>query len=234
MDKIIIITGGTGALGRYVVDKFAREGWKIYLPVTSLKKFMEVFDNSQDANSSFALRRIYAFECDAVNENSVNEFIKKVAALEKGKIDMLVNTVGGFHEYIDVSEFETNVFDLWFNLNFKSTFYFSKKVLKVMRENNYGRIVSISSLAGLNPMPGRLAYSVSKSAVIELMETINIENENTNIKCNAIIPTTIDTPSNREWGSEEEIIKWVKPEAIANMIYGLTLKDEPTILKIGN
>ena len=233
-DKTIIITGGTGALGRYVVDKFAKEGWKVYLPVTLLKKFTEVFDNSQDDNSNFTLRKIYAFECDAVNENAVIEFVQKISSLEKGKIDMLVNTVGGFHEYIDVSKFETEIFDLWFNINFKSTFYFSREVIKIMRENNYGRIVSISSLAGLTPMPGRLAYSLSKSAVIGLMETINLENKNFNIKCNAIIPTTIDTPSNREWGSEEDIKTWVKPEAIADMIFGLTLKDEPTILNIGN
>lgn len=233
-EKIIIITGGTGALGRCIVNKFAAEGWKVYVPVTSLKKFTEVFDNSQEDTSSFSLRKIYAFECDAVKEDSVVEFVKKVTALENQKIDMLVNTVGGFHEYIDISDFATKEFDYWFNLNFKSTFFFSREVLKVMKENNCGKIVAISSLAGLNPMPGRLAYSISKSAIINLMETINIEYRNSNIKCNAIIPTTIDTPANRKWGSKEDIKTWVKPEAIANMIFGLTLKEEPTILKIGS
>lgn len=234
IDKIAIITGGTGTLGRHVADKFAAEGWKIYIPVTSLRKFAEMFDNSQDNNSDFALRKIYAFECDAINENSVKEFVQKISALEKGRIDMLVNTVGGFHEFIDVMKFETPEFDKWFDLNFKSTFYFSREVLKVMKENKYGRIVSIASLAARNPMPGRLSYSVSKSAILDLMETINLENKEADIKCNAIIPTTIDTPANREWGSDEEIKTWVKPEAIADMIFGVTLRDEPTILKIGN
>lgn len=95
-DKIAIVTGGTGALGRYVVDKFAANGWKVYIPVQSLKNFMEVFDNSQDADSTFSLRKIYAFECNAMNEYEVVEFVRNTAALEKGKIDMLVNTVGGF------------------------------------------------------------------------------------------------------------------------------------------
>ncbi|MFA5011223.1 MAG: SDR family oxidoreductase [Ignavibacteria bacterium] len=234
IDKVVIITGGTGALGRFVTDKFASEGWKVYVPVTSLRKFTDLFDSSKDNNSDFALRKIYAFECDATNENSVKEFVEKVSALERGRIDMLVNTVGGFHEFIDITMFETAEFDKWFNLNFKSTFYFSREVLKVMKEKKYGRIVSISSLAARNPMPGRLSYSISKSAILDLMETINIENSESDIKCNAIIPTTIDTPANREWGSEEEIKTWVKPEAIAEVIFDLTINDKATIIKIGN
>lgn len=233
-NKTVIITGGTGALGRHVAYKFAREEWKVYIPVTSLKKFTALFDNSQDVNSGFSLRKIYAFECDALNEDSVKEFVRKVSVLEEGKIDMLVNTVGGFHEFIDVSEFDTSKFDKWFDLNFKSTFYFSREVLKVMKGNKCGRIVSIASLSARNPMPGRLSYSVSKSAILDLMETINLENNETDIRCNAIVPTTIDTPANREWGNEEEIKTWIKPEAIADLIFGLTIKDEQTIIKIGN
>ena len=218
-EKVIIITGGTGALGRFIVNKYAKEGWKVYIPVFSLEKFMSVFDNSQDENSNFELRKIYAFECDALNEDSVVEFVQKVSALEKGKIDILVNTVGGFHQAIGVSDFTTEDFDIWFNLNFRTTFWFSREVLKVMLKNNNGRIVSISSIAGLSPLSGRLAYSISKTAVINLMETISKEYEH--IKCNAIVPTVIDTPANREWGTEDEIKNWVKPEEIANLIYQL-------------
>ncbi len=77
-EKVAIITGGTGALGRHIVDKYAKEGWKVYIPVSSLKKFMTVFDNSQDDDSSFSLRKIYAFDCDVLNEESVIEFVQKV------------------------------------------------------------------------------------------------------------------------------------------------------------
>ena len=76
--KTAIVTGGTGALGKYVVEKFCAEGYKVYIPVTSLKKFMQIFDSSLDENSEFTLRKIYAFECDALDEESVNEFVEKV------------------------------------------------------------------------------------------------------------------------------------------------------------
>ena len=232
--KIAIITGGTGALGRHVVDKFAEVGWKVYIPVQSLKVFMQVFDNSQDENSSFSLRKIYAFECNALNENDVIEFVRNTAALEKGRIDVLVNTIGGFPGEKGIDSFTTEEFDEMFDLNFRTTFWFSREVLKYMKERNYGRISCISSIAALDPMPKRFSYSVSKSAIVTLMETINYENPDSNIKCNAIIPTVIDTPANREWGSEEEIKKWIKPQEIADRIYSLADKDEPTIIKMGN
>jgi NAD(P)-dependent dehydrogenase (short-subunit alcohol dehydrogenase family) len=231
-DKIVIITGGTGALGRHVVNKYAASGWKVYIPVSSLKKFMTVFDNSQDEDSNFALRKIYAFECDVLNEESVVEFVQKVAALEKGKIDVLVNTVGGYRPPVKTNKITTGGFDELFNLNFKTTFWFSREVLNVMLNNKSGRIVSIAAKPGLEPTAEILPYSVSKSAVINLMETINKEFSKENIKCYSIVPTVIDTPSNREWGSEADIKKWVKPEDMADVIYNLNDK-QPTVVKMG-
>lgn len=231
-DKVAIITGGTGALGRYIVDKYAKEGWKVYIPVSSLKKFMTVFDNSQDDDSSFSLRKIYAFDCDVLNEESVIEFVQKVAALEKGKLDLLINTVGGYRPPVNTNEISTKDFDELFNLNFKTSLWFSREVLNVMLNNKSGRIVSIAAKPGLEPTAGILTYSVSKSAVINLMETIKLEHEKNGINCFSVVPTVIDTPSNREWGTEEDIKNWVKPEDMADVIYNL--KDEnPSIVKMG-
>lgn len=231
-DKVAIITGGTGALGRFIVDKYAKEGWKVYIPVSSLKKFMTVFDNSQDDDSSFSLRKIYAFDCDVLNEESVIEFVQKVAALEKGNIDVLINTVGGYRPPVNTNEISTKDFDELFDLNFKTTLWFSREVLKVMLKNKSGRIVAIAAKPGLETTAGILTYSVSKSAVINLMETINLEFTKDNIKCYSIVPTVIDTPSNREWGTEADIKNWVKPEDMADVIYNLN-DTNPSIVKMG-
>jgi NAD(P)-dependent dehydrogenase (short-subunit alcohol dehydrogenase family) len=229
-DKVAIITGGIGALGRHIVDKYAKEGWKVYIPVSSLKKFMSVFDNSQDDDSSFSLRKIYAFDYDVLNEESVVEFVQKVAALEKGKLDLLINTVGGYRPPVNTNEISTKDFDELFNL--KTTLWFSREVLNVMLNNKSGRIISIAAKPGLEATAGILTYSVSKSAVINLMETINLECGKDNIKCYSIVPTVIDTPSNREWGTEADIKNWVKPEDIADEIYNLN-DTSPSIVKMG-
>lgn len=220
-EKIAIITGGTGALGRFIVNKFAEENIKVYVPSLSLEKFNEVFDNSQKNEKDFKIKKIYSFVCDASSEKSVSDFIANVASLEKGKIDILINTVGGYHPPKNIFEMDMNFFDKLWELNFKSTFRFTHEVLKYMMKNKSGRIVSIGAMAGLEATPGLFAYAVSKSAVINLMNTISKEMKEENIRCNTIIPSTIDTPSNREWGSEEDIKKWVKPEEIADIIFDL-------------
>lgn len=230
-EKVIIVTGGTGALGRHIVEKYANEGWKVYVPVVSMKKFISIFDNSQNEDTEFSLRKIYAFECDALNEISVKDFVLKVAAIEKGNIHMLVNTVGGFHEEINVSGFKNEEFDNWFNINFRTAFWFSREFLKVVSDKYHAKIVSISSIAAINPMSGRLAYNVSKTALITLMDTIS--KENSNINCHAIVTSVIDTPANREWGTAEDIKNWIKPDHIAEKIYSLNEKDKEIIIRVG-
>ena len=87
-----------------------------------------------------------------------------------------------------------------------------------MKRNNFGRIISIGAIAGLKPEASRFPYSYSKSGVAWLMDTVSEEYKDFNIRANTIMPSIIDTPANREWGSEEDIKKWVKPEEIAETI----------------
>lgn len=233
-EKTAIITGGTGALGRFIVSKFASENIKVYVPARNVNKFREIFDSSV-SDEGFTLRKIFSFECDASDESSIKEFVEKVSALEKGKIDILVNTIGGIHPPVNVGDLSYQEFVESWNLNFKTTFVFSREVLKSMREKKFGRIVSVSALAGLEATPGRFPYSVSKASLIHLMNTVSLENKDKNIKCFSIIPGIIDTPANREWGSEEDYKGWVKPETIAEKIFEITKDDylsENSIIKL--
>lgn len=217
-DKIAIVTGGTGALGKVIVNRFSEEGMKIYVPAQSIDKFREIFDSSKSENSKeFKLRKIYSLQCDALSEDSVKNFIADVLKAE-GRIDYLVNTVGGFHKKTNVVEMDSGTVDRMLNLNFKSTFNFCKNVLKVMIENNYGRIVAIGAMPALEISAGRLAYSVSKSAVINLIRTIAEETKENNITANVIVPSIIDTAPNRDSMQKADFNKWVKPEDIAETI----------------
>jgi NAD(P)-dependent dehydrogenase (short-subunit alcohol dehydrogenase family) len=220
-NKAVIVTGGTGGLGRFTVEKLAKEGMKVYVPSRSLEEFNNIFDSSKNPVSDFSLRKIYSFECDALKESEVNGFIEKVSAAEGGIIHGLVNLVGGINSSSEITNLKTSDLLNMINLNFISCFYFTRGVLNKMKENGFGRIVSVGATAALETTPGRFAYSVSKSAVINLMNTVSKEMKEYDIKCNTIIPSVIDTPANREWGSEEEIKKWVKPEDIADIIFEL-------------
>jgi len=225
-DKVAIVTGGTGALGRVISAMLADEGVKVYIPTLHLEEFNSIFDQSQNSESDeFKLRKIYALVCNATDENSVKEFVNNVGIQENGKIDYLINTVGGINPDEDVIDMTSESLNKMIDINLKSAFYFSRDVLKFMKKNLYGRIISIGAIAGLEVTKGKFAYSFAKAGVINLMNTISEEMNEFNIRCNTIIPSIIDTPANREWGSAEDIKKWVKPEEIADIIYNF-LSDE--------
>ena len=218
--KIAIVTGGTGALGRCVADRLASDGVKVYVPAISMEDFNSVFDRSQSSDEP-EIKSIFSFVCNATDESSVVEFVDSVSKLEEGQIDYLINTVGGIHGKMTIDEMDTKTLDSMYDFNFKSTFYFSREVLKRMKEKNYGRIISIGAIAALEPSPGVFAYSMSKAGVINLMNTIAEENKGTDIRANTVIPSILDTPANREWGSDDDIRTWVKPEKVADIIWTL-------------
>ncbi len=221
-ERVAIVTGGTGALGRFIVMKLSDLGIKVYVPSRTIEEFNNVFDESQQNNSEeYKPRKIFSFVCDATEEKSVCGFVQNVAALENGKIDYLINTVGGIGPPKKVIDLSTAELDNIININFRSTFYFTIETLKRMAINHFGRIISIGAIAGLETSPERFAYSFSKAGVINLMDTISEEMKDMNIRCNTIIPSIIDTPSNREWGSSEDIKKWVRPEEVAEIILSL-------------
>lgn len=215
-NKVAVVTGGTGALGSMIVNLFAEKGMKIYVPTQSVDKFKSLFDNSKDAEE-FKLRKIYGLKCDAGNEDEVINFVSDVTKRE-GKIDYLVNTVGGYHPKKNISDMDTGLIDKMMKLNFYSTFYFCKHVLKNMIANNFGRIIAIGAMPAVEPTAGRFAYAISKINVINLIQTIAIENKDNNVTANAIIPGVIDTKANEQSMPDADFGKWVKPEEIAETI----------------
>lgn len=217
--KVAIVTGGTGALGRTIVHKFADEGLKVYVPSLSIDEFKKVFNESK--SDDFKLRKIYGFECNATDEVSVNNFVDSVAKLEKNRVDILINTVGGIFPPKQVADMDNEYFKKMFDFNFMSTLNFTRRCLTYMKAYNFGRIISVGALAALETTPGRFAYGYSKAGVISLMDTVSEEMKDFNIRANSIVPSIIDSPANREWGSEDDIKKWVKPEEISNIVFDL-------------
>ncbi len=235
-EKIIIVSGGTGNLGKAVVEKLSSENNKIYLPVRSLDKFRKMYDSSSDESAEYIPRKIYALECDLSKYDEIKNFVDSVAGMENGRIDALVNLAGGIHPPVELSGIDEKFFDEYFKLNFESSLFLSTSVLKYMKENQCGSIIFTGALAGLKMMKGRYVYSAGKAALINLMESIALEMKQYNIRCNMVMPSVLDTKENREWASEEEAKKFVSTSEVADAISGL-LSDKykslnQTILKL--
>ena len=225
-DKIAIVTGGTGALGKAITLAFLEEGAQVvctYIVDKEKKQCLSLIENHKD--------RVVFMRTDVTKEKEVDELIRSCAK-RFGRVDILVNVVGGF-AYSHIKDTDQKTWDLMMNLNLKSAFLCSKHVLPRMIGQNYGKIINISSRPGLKGSAGVGAYSASKAGVLNLTETMADEVKDYDINVNAVLPSTIDTPANRRDMPDADHSKWVRPEDIARVIVFLSSDDSKPISGAG-
>ena len=204
-NRHLILTGGTGGLGRKVTEHALSLGAHITIPYHSLGEVEEF------RKSGIASKINYVF-ADLRDEKSVAEVFQS-----QNKVEIVIHLVGGFLMG-DTHTFSLEAWNQQLNLNLTSTFLVCKYALKKMREHNYGRIVTVSSRAAMQPAGKTAAYSASKAGVIALTKSISEETKNSKITANCVLPSTIDTPANRKALGIKNAHKWVKPESLAEII----------------
>jgi NAD(P)-dependent dehydrogenase (short-subunit alcohol dehydrogenase family) len=140
-------------------------------------------------------------------------------ALERfGRIDVLANTVGGFRAGTPVHETSLEAWDFMLGLNARTALIISRAVVPVMLKQQQGKIIHVASRAALQGRARSAAYSVSKSAVLRLTESMAAELKREGIHVNCVLPGTIDTPQNRQDMPNADFSRWVTPEAIADVV----------------
>lgn len=222
-DCSVVITGGTGALGTAVCEAYLRKGCQVAIPFIFDHEIEEFEKEIGDLKS-----RVTLIRASVTEEAEVDSFFQTV--LDKfGKIDILVNIVGGFKGGIPVSELGVEDWDAMMNLNLKSAFLSCRAILPHMKERKSGKIVNVSARAGLSGVAGLSAYCVSKGGVRLLTESIAEEVKDLGINVNAIMPSIIDTPANRTAMPAEDYSCWVSPTDIAKVILFLTSDDASVI-----
>ena len=213
-NRVAIISGGTGALGRAVADHFVDAGARLAIPwvvepeVPMLKQ--RLGNRFSDAN--VLLKRV-----DVGDEAQIASFVNDVTT-KFGKVDILVNLVGGFWGGKSIAETSQAEWQAMFDMNVKPTFLCCRAVVPVMKKNSYGRIVSVSSRTGLLGAGDFAAYAVAKGAIATFTVSLAEEVLPDNVLVNAIAPSTIDTEANRAAMPKAKHENWVKPEDIARTI----------------
>jgi NAD(P)-dependent dehydrogenase (short-subunit alcohol dehydrogenase family) len=212
-DRIAIITGGTGALGRAVSEHFLANGAKVAVPYI-IDAEVPLFN--QKVGARFA-GNTHLGKVDVGDEGQIAEF---VGAVEKkwGRVDILINLVGGFWGFKTVAETSQAEWQAMFDINLKPTFLCCRAVVPVMQKNKYGRIVSVSSRTGLTGAGEFAAYAITKGAIKTFTASLAEEVLNDNVLVNAIAPSTIDTEANRKAMPKAKHENWVKPEDIARTL----------------
>ena len=155
-------------------------------------------------------------QADVTDEADVWRLVNDVIR-ETGRIDALVNLVGGF-AMGRVEETDASLWHRMLTMNLTAAFLLSKAVLPGMVKRGAGRIVHVAARAAVEPFPGAAAYIVAKSGLVALIRTLSLEQAGSGVTVNGILPTTIDTAANRASMPNADTSKWVKPESIAQLV----------------
>jgi NAD(P)-dependent dehydrogenase (short-subunit alcohol dehydrogenase family) len=220
-NKVVAITGGTGALGQVVTKAFLQAGGRVAVTYTRETEFDALKEKVH------ARENLLGIKTNVLDEASVKAMVQQ--AMRLGRIDVLVNTVGGFLGDVPIVEMALDQFEKMLALNLKSAFLCCKHVLPVMMQQNAGRIVNIGSQGGLRGGEGTSAYGAAKAGLINFTLSLAAEGKRYHITANTVIPGTIDTPSNRQAMPKANFAEWVKPEAVAQTILFLASDEAQAI-----
>ncbi len=210
--KVVLVTGAVGNLGSATAHALQEAGAKTVLIDRSSDRLREQYPGF--ANSP---EHLLAGGVDLTNPEALTKMVQSVCD-RFGRIDGLVNTVGGWRGGKSVHEMDLADWDFLFGINLRTTLLCCRVVIPYMLRHGYGKIVNVSSRDGLSGGAGYSAYSASKSAVLRLTESMAAELKSANINVNCIMPGTIDTAQNRKAMPNADFSKWVAPEAIADVI----------------
>ena len=217
-DKVTLITGGGRGLGRAIGLAFAREGADVVISDVDMPAAQKVAGEVKALS-----RRSLAIKADVSGKKEVEVMINKVI-LEFGTIDILVNNAG-VSLVVASEKLEEEEWDKAIDINLKGVFLCSQTVGKEMIERKAGKIINISSIAGVVGLPERVAYGSAKAGVIMLTKVLACEWARYNINVNAIAPGYIRTDMSEDlikkglYGAvagRSPMGKFGRPEDIAN------------------
>jgi NAD(P)-dependent dehydrogenase (short-subunit alcohol dehydrogenase family) len=207
--KIVLIAGGSGALGHTVVPAFSTAGAQV----------IRVDRNPP----SVQVRGCAAMKADVTDEADVRRLVDDVIRTH-GHIDALINLVGGFATG-RVEQTDAALWQRMMTVNVTAAFLLSKAVLPHMVARGTGRIVHVAAWAAVEPFPGATAYIVSKSSLLALIRVLALELRGSGVTVNGVLPNTIDTPANRASMPQTDPSTWTKPESVADTLLFLVSEE---------
>ena len=206
--KVALVAGGTGGLGRAVSLAFLEEGAKVVVPYRSEKEFAELRRAAAGRESQLIGRTV-----DVLDEAAVAKLVDEI-----GRIDVLVNTVGGYVGGVELWKLAPADFDRMLNLNLRTGYLLARAVVPGMLKRGSGAVVNVSAKAAVDHGAGASAYAASKAASLALMDSLAADTRGTGVRVNSVLPSIIDTKANREAMPKAKFDAWPKPEDIATVI----------------
>jgi NAD(P)-dependent dehydrogenase (short-subunit alcohol dehydrogenase family) len=221
--KFVLVAGGTGALGRAIALAFLSESAGVMVTFRRHQEF-DALKNAAAANIS----SLEGHQVDVTDEAAVRQLTETLTT-DRRRIDVLINAVGGYAGGTPLWETESKTFDQMLALNVRSGYVLSRAIVPVMLKQESGAIVNVSSRSAFDHAAGAAAYAASKAAAVAMMDSLAADLKGTGIRVNSILPSIIDTETNRKAMPNADVAKWPKPEEIARVILFLS-SDEARLI----
>lgn len=206
--KTALVTGANGGLGTQVTKTLLDAGYTVVGLAPRIQQ------------SDFNHPNFIALAASLDNLDAAKKAVASVIA-RSGKVDVLAHLVGAFTGGHTVADTDDATWQRMFDANLNSAFHILRAVIPEMRKAGGGRIVAIGSRQAEEPAPTIGAYSASKAALVSLMKTVALENKDTGITANTILPGTMDTPANRKSMPGANVSTWVQPASVASLLVWL-------------
>lgn len=227
--RIAIVTGGLSGMGRAIAKRFVQDGMHVAIGARRGD------DDAATATLRAELKDNASFGAlDVRNSASVASFVEHVLA-DHGHVDVLVNAAGVYQEAAIIGH-PDDIWDDHIDTNLTGTFKMIRAVMPVMKQNGWGRIINLASVAAHHGMPDNAAYCASKAGLLGLGRCVSLEGAAHGITCNSISPTWVETEMLKQFINQEiaetgapraEIVakyeasnpqgKLVQPEEVANL-----------------
>lgn len=217
-NKVALIAGGTGALGRAVSNAFLEQGASVIVTYRTKQEFEDLTELAGENASNLTGSSV-----DVTDQEAVQKFISTVIK-ENGRVDYLVNAVGAYAGGVKLWEMDSGVLDHQLNLNLISAYVLCRVVVPFMLKQGGGAIVNVASKAALDHAAGASAYVASKAAAVAMMDSLAADLKGSGVRVNSILPAIFDTPANRNAMPKADFEKWPKPEDIARVVLFCAVK----------
>ena len=191
--RVAAVTGGSAGIGRGIAEAYLAEGASVAVMARNAEKAEKMLAEVGAGD------RLIFIQGDAMDQASVEGFVDQTAA-HFGRVDILINNAGGAGDLQPTISLSDESFDECMKWNVYSTFWGTRRALKYMTEQAWGRIINISSMEGKHGKPVLTAYTTAKHAINGMTKSVAREVGTQGVTVNAICPGLVITDIVRDNG----------------------------------
>jgi len=211
-NQVVLVAGGTGGLGRAVSLAFLAHGAQVSVTWRHENEFLALKTSAAEHAG-----RLSGFNTDVTDATQTADLVAKILA-RGNRLDVMVNTVGGYAGGTPLWELRPDVLEQMLNLNLRATYALARAAVPPMITRKSGAIVNVAAKAAWDHAAGASAYTSTKAAALALIDSLAADLMGTGVRANSILPSIIDTEANRRAMPNADFSKWPKPEDIAQVV----------------